>query len=668
MSQSEREVLLRWIGRWSGEQHLATGWTVTNRAAGPDDLRPKQVTTKAWQHKRPLADGNAGETEFGRGITQNPAVILRPSGLVGLECDSEEDLAAIEALKLPRTITVRSSEPYKRHFWFRPPSTLETVPYVAFRFEYGNVFADDQRYLLMPPAIHPSGAEYAFLPGLGPGEIEIAELPAAAYAECVSRWETTARAQRQRPRVEPGAKVPRHDRIFRYACALRNWMTSEDEILEAALAYNNRHFADHPEGPMSERRVRSHVRGAMKMADRPPDADELELRREADIFLREFLAGDATPTPTPNAKPSKRRRELSRRAIAAVVPRPVHHLVGGVIPDRTITSIAGPGGLGKSALVLAWCAELTRQGMNVLVISYEDAAEEVIRPRFEALAGDQERLFVLSINPTEGSIVFPLDLEELARHATETDARLVVIDPISAGIDVRLDSHKDRDVRVVLGRLAKLAEELRLAFVLVVHLNKSPSNDAYTRISGSVGFYNASRSVIVVTRDPLDPDWRRLVAQVKSNYGRLAPVERWRVEVVDVPSEEGPIPVARLVFHEIADDVNRDDVLAPPPAEKRSEAEALILAELAQGRRLSSEVKTVGAKAGISVATMKRAAAELEVVVEDETTEFGRVTYWALPDALGGRLTSYDTRDEPTPCVPHEQAEKGVGSQWCRKS
>jgi hypothetical protein len=116
------------------------------------------------------------------------------------------------------------------------------------------------------------------------------------------------------------------------------------------------------------------------------------------------------------------------------------------------------------------------------------------------------------------------------------------------------------------------------------------------------------------------------------------------------------------VFHEIADDVNRDEVLTPPPTEKRSEAEALILAELAQGRRLSAEVKAVGAKVGISAATMKRAAVELEVVVEEETTESGRVTYWALLDALGGRLTPYHTRGEPTPHVLHDQAEKGVGS------
>jgi Primase C terminal 1 (PriCT-1)/Bifunctional DNA primase/polymerase, N-terminal len=222
-----------------------------------------------------------------------------------LGCDSKDDLAAIEELGLPATITLRSSKPYKQHRWYRAPAGMETLPYVAFRFEHGNVYADEQRYLLPPPAIHPSGVEYAFLQGLGPGEIEIAELPADAYMECVRRSQESEREQRKRLRVDPDATVPRHDRIFRYACALQNWMTSEDEILEAALAYNERHFADHPDGPMSEQRVRSHVRGPLRVAERTLDPDEAELRREAEAFEREFLNGNVKPTPV-NEKPSKR--------------------------------------------------------------------------------------------------------------------------------------------------------------------------------------------------------------------------------------------------------------------------------------------------------------------------------------------------------------------------
>jgi putative DNA primase/helicase len=195
---------------------------------------------------------------------------------------------------------------------------------------------------------------------------------------------------------------------------------------------------------------------------------------------------------------------------------------------------------------------------------------------------------------------------------------------------------------------------------MIAHLNKAPSGDVYLRVNGSTAFYNASRSVLTVTRDPME-DSHRLVAHHKSNYGALAAVERWQLDVVEVPTATGPLSVARLVFLEVADDVSRDDVLAPHVPEKRSEAEALIVAELAEGRRLSSEVKVEGIKAGISDRTMKRAANALAVVVEEEKTDSGRVTFWTLPDWLGGRVTPPRTDGDPTPITPHGYKDQGVG-------
>jgi AAA domain/Bifunctional DNA primase/polymerase, N-terminal/Primase C terminal 1 (PriCT-1) len=658
MADDGREALLRRLGRWYGERRLAIAWTNTNRAKGPGDMRAKQVTTKAWQHTRPLASGDAGETVFGRGLSCNPALVLRPSNLIGFECDSEQDLVAIEELGLPATITVRSSAPYKRHFWLRPPPELETVPYAAFRFESGQVNADGERYLLCPPALHPSGAVYAFLPGLGPGEVEIAELPLELYSVCVMRGQNGRQAEQQRLRANPDAKVTvgnRHDVVFRFACALRRWTSSEEEITAAALAYNERHC----EPPMSEQRVRSQVRGAMKMADRPPDPDELELRREAEEFLREFLVGAIEPSTPLNAKrsSSKRRRAVARRALRDVPLERVELIPGTPIPIGTTTSIVGIGGLGKSALALAYGKQVTDVGDAVLVITYEDAAGAVIRPRFEALGGDVDKLFVLSVDPVDGDVTFPTDLPEIDRHVRETGARLLIVDPVSASIDLKLDTHRDQDVRSVLGQMAKLAERERLANLLIGHLNKAPGSDPYLRVGGSGAFYNAARLMLTVTPDPADPDWLRIVAAHKANYGAVPEPERWRVVVKTIEAPAGPIDVMTLEFVEVAEDVRREDVLASPPSpEKRSEAEALIMVELAQGRRLSAEVKAAGSRAGISERTMKRAAAELEVAVEEEATATGRVTYWSLPEGAEGRVSSLTPDGGPTPLKPRNEA------------
>ena len=149
-------------GRWAGEQRLAVAWTATNRANGPDDMRPKQVKTRAWQTTRPLANGEVGgrPVRHPRPEAETRRSCCGPSGLIGLECDSEQDLAAIAAARVAGDGHRRHRPAwFRRHRWYRPPARDGDGPYVAFRFEHGNVNADEHRYLLMPPAIHPSGAD-----------------------------------------------------------------------------------------------------------------------------------------------------------------------------------------------------------------------------------------------------------------------------------------------------------------------------------------------------------------------------------------------------------------------------------------------------------------------------------------------------------------------------
>src|SRR6266508_3696751 len=121
---TERTQLLADYGRYYGDQHFAIAFT-----AGIEGDAAKRVTTKGWDATKPFPSGDyaAGVIE-NRGKSRNLAIILRPSQLVVLECDTEADLARIVALQLPDTLTVRSSAPYKRHFYFRPPDELEMVP------------------------------------------------------------------------------------------------------------------------------------------------------------------------------------------------------------------------------------------------------------------------------------------------------------------------------------------------------------------------------------------------------------------------------------------------------------------------------------------------------------------------------------------------------------
>ncbi len=56
----------------------------------------------------------------------------------------------------------------------------------------------------------------------------------------------------------------------------------------------------------------------------------------------------------------------------------------------------------------------------MLIVSYEDAAAQVIRPRFEALGGDLDRLHELYVDVLDGSVSLP---DRSPASSTGTSAR-----------------------------------------------------------------------------------------------------------------------------------------------------------------------------------------------------------------------------------------------------
>jgi hypothetical protein len=184
----------------------------------------------------------------------------------------------------------------------------------------------------------------------------------------------------------------------------------------------------------------------------------------------------------------------------------------------------------------------------------------------------------------------------------------------------------------VLAQLRAIAEEIRASVVNISHLNKAPTTDAYLRIGGSPAFWNASRSVVLVTEDETDPDVVRLVAQRKANLARIVPVERWRVEEVvhstDRFGDEVRVPVLRFV--EIATDVDRNDVLGPKTPTKRESAEVWLAGTLSDCEWHDvTPIKDAGRTLGYSESTLDRAADELGVE-KRKTDTFPSRSQWRL--------------------------------------
>jgi KaiC/GvpD/RAD55 family RecA-like ATPase len=344
---------------------------------------------------------------------------------------------------------------------------------------------------------------------------------------------------------------------------------------------------------------------------------------------------NSVPEPMPAESAGARLRSL-----AEVRPRRVRWLVPGKVPLRTLTLVAGVGGLGKSTWLLAVAAQGSRGELgdpwDTIVVSFEDPAAEVIRPRVEAAGGDLGRIHEVVLDGDGiDAVSLPRDIDVVQTLVRQVRARLLVLDPIVAAIETSFDTHKDQHVRAVLARLASLAEEEDLAVAMVGHLNKAPSTDAYLRVANSVAFWNASRSVVLVTEDPGEPDTLRLLAQRKANWSRLHSVERHRIETIILPEtvdpETGePIETSRIVFVEVADDVDSADVLGPSRETKTGRAEDLLALLLADGEwHDSATLRPVAEAAGVSARTLQRAAHDLDV--EHDRRGFPASTYWRLP-------------------------------------
>jgi hypothetical protein len=226
-------------------------------------------------------------------------------------------------------------------------------------------------------------------------------------------------------------------------------------------------------------------------------------------------------------------RQLMIRNFAKIQPQKTRWLWRGYIPLGTLTILDGDPGLGKSTIWIDVIARVTRgQSMPnegetdlngpavALILSAEDSPENTIRPRLDAAGADVN--LVENIEATkvgedsERPPVLPADVDLLEGRIAETSAKVVVIDVFTAYLDGELDAHRDQDVRRCLHRLKILAQRTGCAIILIRHLNKLNGGAAIYRGGGSIGISGAARSVLMVGKNPADPQ-QFILAPVKCN-------------------------------------------------------------------------------------------------------------------------------------------------------
>ena len=296
------------------------------------------------------------------------------------------------------------------------------------------------------------------------------------------------------------------------------------------------------------------------------------------------------------------------------------------IPFGKLTILQGDSGNGKTYLAMYLCAACTNgkplphmemiEPCNVIYQTAEDGLDDTIKPRLEEAGADLSR--VLTINDYDTD---PLTLadERIEKAIRQTNAKLVIIDPIQAFLGANVDMNRANEVRPLLRKIADVAQRTGCAIVLIGHLNKASGQQSGYRNLGSIDFRAASRSVLVVGKSKDDPNIR-VMAHDKSS---LAPAGTSLAFVLG--DEDG--------FRWIGDyDVTADELLSgieKKAPSKIHEAKDLILNMLSNGKEvLSEDIDRVAIKRGISSRTVRDAKKELGIVLKCRCIEGHKKVYW----------------------------------------
>jgi len=360
-------------------------------------------------------------------------------------------------------------------------------------------------------------------------------------------------------------------------------------------------------------------------------------RRWQDV--RDLLAPGQSPrTPSSSEQASA---DFTLITADQIPIKPVKWIIHGRVP---LAMLAGRGGLGKSTIGADWAAQVTTgkaagalagAPSHVIISSAEDTAAETLTPRLMAAKADLQKVHFIHLHRggIDGSLTIPDDIDLLGKAIEQTQARLVIIDPLMAHLSATLNSWNHHEIRRALTPLARLAEELTVSILVIAHLNKDVTKAAIDRIGGSVGISNAARSVLFAGPDPDDPDGKvKMLAHPKCNVGLEQPTLRYRTESVTLPTGSETIETTRIVWEGEAPGITADDLVAKPEpvsGEARGLAVEWLEKALPVGMpRKETDIEAEAGKAGISRWVLKRVKPILQVKSKKEGFHPGVWWWW----------------------------------------
>jgi DNA polymerase bacteriophage-type len=385
-----------------------------------------------------------------------------------------------------------------------------------------------------------------------------------------------------------------------------------------------------------------------ELPDHGDVSDWLEMDGTKALLLER--AKTATPPPPRNDYTLVRASEIR--------PRAMDWLWEGHLLRGSLELLTGLPGKGKSQVHCQFVANVTTgrawpdgtKGTpvgSVIMLTAEDCLDQTIIPRLTAAKANLDRVHILKkIRKDNKERMFLLaeDVEILAKAIADVgDVGLVTIDPITAYMGGKVDSHRTTDVRNQLGPLADLAERTNVAFSAITHPAKNPGQRAIDHFIGSQAFVAVAR-IGHLCVDEMDenesgqrePTGRVLFANAKNNVHVMMPSLAYHISqgVVGTDQQTGADILTSSVEWDEVVDMTADQALAAvaPTKDKSQQSGAVgfLLDVLANGPVPVKIIEERAAARGFSKDQQKRAKQKMCVVAFKEGLVDGR-WIWALP-------------------------------------
>jgi hypothetical protein len=362
------------------------------------------------------------------------------------------------------------------------------------------------------------------------------------------------------------------------------------------------------------------------------------------------------------ASHGKEKEELLWINAADVVPRAQEWLWFGHLGKGVLELITGVPGLGKSQVQLSLIACITAglpwpdgsqpcTAAKVIMLTAEDSIDRTVVPRLIAAGANLANVIIVKmirVDKKKRHFLLTEDLEKLERLAQEIGGvALITIDPITAYMGGKVDSHKATEVRSQLNPLQEFADRTGIAVSAVTHPAKNViSQKALDFFIGSQAFIAAGRIGHVCIPKYVDDEDGASVktdtvffTHAKHSLSKTMPTLAYSIEEIRIPDDtiSGlPILVPRVVWTGEIIDISADEAVAAsinhdaPVAKRDRDQDRLqnFLIELLRDEsKPAKECEEAAVAAGFTEKQIRKAREKLGI----KTTKKKDVWMWQLP-------------------------------------